>query len=163
MSVVARDAGSSCCAPLNSSAGESAIEVLDDGRSKKAAMAATKELKMGGSSYGEDVVIVANDWHAALVPMYVKLAQAKGEWKDCRTAALLHNMVFQGRFPDDGKAAKRLGLTEDFVESMSCSLSYSMCILDVDFVVVVDLAFVFDIAFGVFYLVSSSVPSVFSA
>ena len=62
-------------------------------------MAATKELKMGGSSYGEYVVIVANDWHAALVPMYVKLAQAKGEWKDCRTAALLHNMVFQGRFP----------------------------------------------------------------
>jgi granule-bound starch synthase len=88
----------------------------------KAAMAATKELKMGGSSYGEDVVIVANDWHAALVPMYVKLAQAKGEWKDCRTAALLHNMVFQGRFPDDGKAAKRLGLTEDFVESMSLAM-----------------------------------------
>ena len=37
-----------------------------------AALMATKKLRLGGSVYGEDVVFVANDWHAALVPMYLK-------------------------------------------------------------------------------------------
>jgi granule-bound starch synthase len=85
----------------------------------QAALVATKELSLGGTPYGEQVVFVANDWHAALVPMYVKQAKEKGEWVDAKTVTLLHNMVFQGRFPDDGNAAKRLHLTEELIESMS--------------------------------------------
>jgi len=38
----------------------------------KAAMAATKSLKLAGSPYGQNVIFVANDWHAALLPMYLK-------------------------------------------------------------------------------------------
>lgn len=85
----------------------------------EAALVATKQLNLGGTPYGEEVVFVANDWHAALVPMYIKQAKAKGEWTGAKTVALLHNMVFQGRFPDDPNASKRLHLTDDLIQSMS--------------------------------------------
>lgn len=84
----------------------------------KAALAATEHLKLGGSSYGQDVTFVANDWHAALVPMYLKQEQAKGGWGKAKSAVLLHNMVFQGRFPYESNAAARLHLSEELVESM---------------------------------------------
>ena len=85
----------------------------------KAALVATKSLNLGGSAYGEDVVFVANDWHASLLPMYIKQAKAAGEWTPAKTVSLLHNMVFQGRFPADPAAAKRLHLTEELIESMT--------------------------------------------
>jgi len=85
----------------------------------QAALVATKKLNLGGTPYGEEVVFVANDWHAALVPMYVKQAKARGEWGATKTVALLHNMVFQGRFPAVSDAATRLQLTQDLVDSMS--------------------------------------------
>jgi granule-bound starch synthase len=76
-------------------------------------------VNVGGTPYGEEVVFVANDWHAALVPMYIKQAKAKGEWTAAKTVALCHNMVFQGRFPSAPNADKRLHLTADLIESMS--------------------------------------------
>jgi len=85
----------------------------------KAALVATKSLNLGGSAYGEDVVFVANDWHASLLPLYIKQAKAAGEWTSAKTVSLLHNMVFQGRFPADPNAAKRLRLTDELVESMT--------------------------------------------
>jgi len=85
----------------------------------KAALVATKSLNLGGSAYGEDVVFVANDWHASLLPLYIKQAKAAGEWTSAKTVSLLHNMVFQGRFPADPNAPKRLHLTDELVESMT--------------------------------------------
>jgi granule-bound starch synthase len=85
----------------------------------KAALIATQKLSLGGYSYGENVVFVANDWHAALLPMYLKVARAKGEgWQNAKCSMLLHNLAFQGRFPSDPKAAERLHLPKDIVESM---------------------------------------------
>jgi len=84
-----------------------------------ALLEAVEEADLGGTPYGEEVVFVANDWHAALVPMYVKQAKARGEWGATKTVALLHNMVFQGRFPADSDAAARLHLTQDIVDTMS--------------------------------------------
>lgn len=84
----------------------------------KAAMAAVEKLNLGGSAYGQDVTFVANDWHAALLPMYLKQEQAKGDWKAAKSVVLLHNLVFQGRFPYDAKAAERLHLSEELVQSM---------------------------------------------
>jgi len=84
----------------------------------KAAMVATEKLKLGGSAYGQDVTFVANDWHAALVPMYLKQLKAKGEWANAKSVVLLHNLVFQGRFPYEANAAARLGLDSELVESM---------------------------------------------
>jgi granule-bound starch synthase len=85
----------------------------------KAAMAATEQLSLGGYPYGQDVVFVANDWHAALLPMYIKIAQEKKQgWTNTKTSVLLHNMVFQGRFPYDPKAAERLHIPQSYVDKM---------------------------------------------
>jgi granule-bound starch synthase len=85
----------------------------------KAAMVACERLSLGGYPYGQNVVFVANDWHAALLPMYLKDARNKGEgWTRTKCAALLHNMVFQGRFPYDPKAANRLHLPQSMVDEM---------------------------------------------
>jgi len=83
----------------------------------KAAMVATEKLSLGGFPYGQDVTFVANDWHAALLPMYIKVAKQEGSWQNARVATLLHNMVFQGRFPYDPKAASRLHLPQSMVDS----------------------------------------------
>nr|CAH04621.1 UDP-glucose-glycogen glucosyltransferase precursor [Guillardia theta] len=84
-----------------------------------AAMAATEKLSLGGYPYGQDVIFVANDWHAALVPMYLKKAQKEGTgWFKAKSACLLHNMVFQGRFPYDPNAASRLRLPQAMVDEM---------------------------------------------
>merc|ERR1719456_1439512 len=37
----------------------------------KAALVAITELPLGGVPYGEDCVVVVNDWHGALVPMFI--------------------------------------------------------------------------------------------
>ena len=85
----------------------------------RAAMAATDQLPLGGAPYGQDVVFVANDWQAALVPMFLKQEQSKGAWQAARCAVLVHNMVFQGRFPADAGASGRLGLSPDLLNQMA--------------------------------------------
>ncbi|PON75525.1 Glycogen synthase [Parasponia andersonii] len=49
--------------------------------------------------YGEDVVFIANDWHTALLPCYLKtIYKAKGLYKSARVAFCIHNIAYQGRF-----------------------------------------------------------------
>lgn len=49
--------------------------------------------------YGEDVVFIANDWHTALLPCYLKsMYQSKGLYKSARVAFCIHNIAYQGRF-----------------------------------------------------------------
>ena len=72
----------------------------------------------GGLAYGQEVTFVANDWHAALLPMYLKQERAAGQWSKARSCMLLHNLAFQGRFPYDEKAAERLNLSPSLVSSM---------------------------------------------
>ena len=71
-----------------------------------------------GSAYGQDVTFVANDWHAALLPMYLQQERAAGQWSKARSCMLLHNLAFQGRFPYDEKAAERLNLSPSLISSM---------------------------------------------
>jgi len=50
--------------------------------------------------YGEDCVFVANDWHSALVPCYMKsMYQPLGIYKNAKVAYCVHNIAYQGRFP----------------------------------------------------------------
>jgi len=63
----------------------------------EAAIEACRKLPFGP---GEDVVFVANDWHSAMVPVLLKTKyQARGEFKNAKTAFCIHNIAFQGRFP----------------------------------------------------------------
>ncbi|KAH7619294.1 putative Granule-bound starch synthase 1, chloroplastic/amyloplastic [Nannochloris sp. 'desiccata'] len=48
---------------------------------------------------GEDAVIVANDWHAALIPVYLEdVYKPSGRFLNTPTALCVHNIAFQGRF-----------------------------------------------------------------
>merc|ERR1711966_21131 len=49
---------------------------------------------------------------------YIKNEQDKGSWKNTKTAVPLHNLVFQGRFPYDPKAADRLQLPQSMIDEM---------------------------------------------
>ncbi|KAI4346461.1 hypothetical protein L6164_007355 [Bauhinia variegata] len=49
--------------------------------------------------YGEDVVFIANDWHTALLPCYLKsMYQSRGIYKNAKVAFCIHNIAYQGRF-----------------------------------------------------------------
>ncbi|KAL9138819.1 UDP glucose starch glucosyltransferase [Amphidinium carterae] len=66
----------------------------------KATLKVIQELALGGSPYGQDCVVLVNDWHASLVPVY--LAQEKKsfptKWAKTKSALIIHNALFQGRF-----------------------------------------------------------------
>lgn len=49
--------------------------------------------------YGEDVVFIANDWHTALLPCYLKsYYKPKGVYMTAKVAFCIHNIAYQGRF-----------------------------------------------------------------
>ena len=51
-------------------------------------------------TYGDDVVFVANDWHAGLVPLLVASKyRTHGTYKNARTVAAIHNILHQGVEP----------------------------------------------------------------
>ncbi|KAF5734370.1 UDP-Glycosyltransferase superfamily protein isoform 1 [Tripterygium wilfordii] len=49
--------------------------------------------------YGEDIVFIANDWHTALLPCYLKtMYKPMGIYKSAKVAFCIHNIAYQGRF-----------------------------------------------------------------
>ncbi|GLC42205.1 hypothetical protein PLESTB_000642100 [Pleodorina starrii] len=51
------------------------------------------------SKYGEDVVFVANDWHASLVPVYLAAKyRPHGVYRNARCIMAIHNLRHQGVF-----------------------------------------------------------------
>ncbi|KAK1303691.1 hypothetical protein QJS10_CPB11g00558 [Acorus calamus] len=49
--------------------------------------------------YGEDVVFVANDWHTALLPCYLKsMYKPNGIYRSAKVVFCIHNIAYQGRF-----------------------------------------------------------------
>ncbi|KAL6550552.1 hypothetical protein OROMI_021040 [Orobanche minor] len=70
----------------------------------QAALEAPRILNLTSSKYfsgpyGEDVVFVANDWHTALLPCYLKtLYQSRGIYMHAKVAFCIHNIAYQGRF-----------------------------------------------------------------
>lgn len=60
---------------------------------------------------GEDAVLVANDWHASLIPILLKdVYQPSGRFVNTPAALCIHNIAFQGRFWPESFA--QLGLPE---------------------------------------------------
>lgn len=52
------------------------------------------------STYGQEVVFVANDWHTSLVPVYLAAKyRAHGTYQDARSILAIHNLCHQGVFP----------------------------------------------------------------
>jgi len=49
--------------------------------------------------YGEDCVFIANDWHSALTPCYMKsMYKPLGIYSNAKVAFCVHNIAYQGRF-----------------------------------------------------------------
>ncbi|KAG1355314.1 Granule-bound starch synthase 1, chloroplastic/amyloplastic [Cocos nucifera] len=69
-----------------------------------AALEAPRVLNLNNSKYfsglyGEDVVFIANDWHTALLPCYLKsIHKPNGIYKSAKVAFCIHNIAYQGRF-----------------------------------------------------------------
>lgn len=52
------------------------------------------------AKYGEDVVFVANDWHASLLPVYLAAKyRPYGVYRNARSILAIHNLRHQGVFP----------------------------------------------------------------
>ncbi|WCJ26657.1 Granule-bound starch synthase 1 chloroplastic/amyloplastic [Euphorbia peplus] len=83
-----------------------------------AALEAPRVLNLNSSSnfsgpYGEDVVFIANDWHTALLPCYLKsIYKPMGIYATAKVAFCIHNIAYQGRFGFSEFA--RLNLPDEF-------------------------------------------------
>ncbi|KAG0564949.1 hypothetical protein KC19_8G152000 [Ceratodon purpureus] len=106
--------------------GPSSGEDYDDNQFRfmllaKAAIEATKVLNLESNEffsgpYGENVVFVANDWHTALLPCYLKSEyKPSGQFQNAKVAFCVHNIAYQGRFAFAD--FDRLGLTDQFRSS----------------------------------------------
>lgn len=62
-----------------------------------AGLEAPLQLPLGEKGlYGEDCVFIANDWHAALVPVYLAAKyRAHGVYKHARSVMAIHNLRHQ--------------------------------------------------------------------
>lgn len=87
----------------------------------KAAIEAATVLNLDSNDYfsgpyGENVVFVANDWHTALLPCYLKSDyKSVGRFTKAKVAFCVHNIAYQGRFAYAD--FDRLGLADEFRSS----------------------------------------------
>ena len=66
-----------------------------------------------GFPYGERVVFLANDWHAALVPAYLAgKYRRNGVYREARSIFAIHNLSHQGVEPAENYG--NLGLPGDW-------------------------------------------------
>eukprot|EP00884_Botryococcus_braunii_P000866 jgi/Botrbrau1/10780/Bobra.0119s0006.1 len=82
-----------------------------------AALEAPLQLPLQGSLYGEDCIFIANDWHAAMTPIYLAAKYRKnGVYLDARSVLAIHNLRHQGVFPPSSFNA--LGLPGDWYKAL---------------------------------------------
>ena len=61
-----------------------------------AALEAPLQLEVSGSFYGDDCVFSANDWHAAMVPVYLAAKyRPGGVYEKARSVLAIHNLRHQ--------------------------------------------------------------------
>merc|ERR1719421_357331 len=92
----------------------------------KAALVAIRDLPLGGVPYGEQCVIVANDWHSALVPLFIDVERRQsGQWRHWRTktAVVTHNALYQGRFPLEENLAEVFGVPQSVIDDITLKMS----------------------------------------
>lgn len=83
----------------------------------KAALEVPWHVPCGGVPYGDDnLVFVANDWHTALLPVYLQAHyRDHGQLTYARSALVLHNVAHQGRGPMSD--LQYLEIPEPYLES----------------------------------------------
>jgi starch synthase len=87
-----------------------------------AALEAPLLLNVGGSTYGQEVCFIANDWQTGLLPLYFHYKyKVNSTYRHARVMMTLHNMGYQGRyrmskFPID----RFLGLPREAERELQC-------------------------------------------
>lgn len=75
------------------------------------ALEAPLHLTLGGKKLDDNVVFVANDWHSALIPVYMTaIYRPNGIYQNARTVLAIHNLAHQGVFSD--ASFQEIGLPE---------------------------------------------------
>lgn len=82
----------------------------------KAAVEVPWHVPCGGVCYGDgNLAFIANDWHTALLPVYLQAYyRDNGYMKYTRSVLVIHNIAHQGRGPLDDY--KFLGLPEHYID-----------------------------------------------
>ncbi|KAH6804110.1 Glycogen/starch synthase [Perilla frutescens var. frutescens] len=82
-----------------------------------AACEAPLVLPLGGYTYGEKCLFIANDWHAGLVPVLLAAKyRPHGVYKDARSIIVIHNLAHQGVEP--AITYKNLGLPPGWYKAL---------------------------------------------
>jgi len=64
-----------------------------------AALEAPLVLELAGSTYGQDVCFIANDWQTGLLPVYLLHKYKRSNvYRNARCLMVLHNMGYQGKY-----------------------------------------------------------------
>lgn len=64
-----------------------------------AAAEAPLVLNIGGSTYGDNVLFIANDWQTGLLPVYLcHKYKRHGIYQNARSIMVIHNIGYQGRY-----------------------------------------------------------------
>jgi len=79
-----------------------------------AALEAPLCCNLGGSTYGDKVLFMANDWQAGLVPvMLAHKFRRHGTYCASRCIFIVHNMGYQGAYPWEDGHLSNLGLPDE--------------------------------------------------
>ena len=61
-----------------------------------AGLEAPLQLEIEGSTYGDDCIFIANDWHASMVPVYLAAKyRPGGVYNKARSVLAIHNLRHQ--------------------------------------------------------------------
>ncbi|CAK0873561.1 unnamed protein product [Prorocentrum cordatum] len=87
-----------------------------------AALEAPLLLNLGGSTYGQEICFIANDWQTGLLPLYLNYKyKPNSTYRKARVMMVLHNMGYQGRYRKSTYPVDRfLGLPKEAERELSC-------------------------------------------
>jgi starch synthase len=89
-------------------------------------------------TYGDEVVFVANDWHAGLVPLLVASKYRPwGTYKNARTVTTIHNILHQGAEP--ATTFGNLGVPDDWYSCLEYQYPEHMRAHELDLGLVVNI------------------------
>eukprot|EP00928_Gymnodinium_smaydae_P040898 TRINITY_DN276_c0_g2_i1.p1 TRINITY_DN276_c0_g2~~TRINITY_DN276_c0_g2_i1.p1 ORF type:complete len:1466 (+),score=392.54 TRINITY_DN276_c0_g2_i1:181-4398(+) len=85
-----------------------------------AALEAPLVLNLGGSTYGQDVMFIANDWQTGLLPVYMHYKYRRnGTYMGARTMLVIHNLGYQGKYKKSKHPVEsHLGLPGDAINDL---------------------------------------------
>lgn len=85
-----------------------------------AAAEAPLVLKVRGSTFGDEVLFIANDWQAGLLPVYLyHKYKCNGTYRRARSVVVIHNIGYQGKYKrSDNGVSEFLGLPPEAADDL---------------------------------------------